>query len=197
MFEFIRQSATYAINHWRGKHSLARAIFINTLAPWAAIFATSRLLAIVNPVALSWVYLAYYWPAGILFIAAVSWHCVGIVRSAWLKRTWSQRNWRHAGIAVCTVFVTFTVLNEVYARRVAALFGHGGNDVYLYDATPDTDKDKFEIATLEEGEVSLTGVISDQSLSALEEVLSNSPNARTLKLYSGGGHVRPAMRMAA
>jgi hypothetical protein len=183
---------SYLANHWRGLLPLGVSFWVNGWLVAASVLAFQRLLddgAVVrNPRTAAQLYALTY----VLAVAGCIWVCVGAWRAA-TQHFVSGRKPVWAALAKLTIMLF--VLNQIGPAiwihlpkaRECLEFAAGSDPI-----------DSYQIVVSGNGEVvELHGGLRYGSANALRSVLKDSPNAKVLKIDSGGGRVGEGLKMMA
>jgi hypothetical protein len=176
----------FLIKHWRGQQSLARGFWLNGVLPLTvltgAIPVSQRVLpaAGVEPFALRVLLVSGL----ILFVG--SWAAVGIWRSAGTAaRNGGRKRWTVAakGVTLGGAIATMVVQGPLARDHLAILL-----------AIHSPGYAEFSVEPAGDGEIILTGALSDDSADAA--IVGLTGPRPVLRLDSHGGLIEPAMRLA-
>ena len=177
----------YILGHWRGEHSLARSILVNSWLVNLVFGAADMIVASRIPEDANNATLAAHIAIIIAYKSiVVTWQLVGVWRST--TRAISERG-HDFGLIVARLYVAIVAAITVYhltdlilvnSRLVEVMFGL------------DREISEFEIETLSDTEIALNGGISDSAAAVLEYELQTNEKIRILHLTSIGGYVSSA-----
>ncbi len=175
----------YLVDHWRGRHSLARSFWLNGLAAnlTAVLVLAVMALVIAGPARSSppamLAGLVFMWVVAVL---VTLWQVVGTWRAAAQQCRAGRALW---GRAAQLVLVALTI------QGVAALIDGGRQINHMAKLALGRDGLWTQVE-LDAGAIAISGFITFETPDRLDELLSQPDAPRLVRLDSPGGYVGPA-----
>lgn len=189
--DFFRGLRKYFLDHWRGKQSLARSVFINTFLPNILLsIADNQIVAQTTDDTSNSFWIIYLSASTFVYLVVAIWQATGIVRAA--------NRVRHDQGMDGAVGLAFLYAPVMFGYVLWTLFHLSVINFRIIEMEFNLDKDinEFEIEVLSESEVSFDGGITDQAVSALKQSLIANRDLEIIHLTSIGGYVEAAEKMA-
>ena len=170
---------TYLLNHWQGKHSLAKAFWINSLLIFSTFSLLSEQISAFNNPATIITYARLYLLLMIAFLVIFPWQIIGLARTL-LRYIKSRKQLILSFFVIVFLLWELAVLSLIIVKSPQKLM----ESVYISFSSYETGG--YELS-IEENTVLLSGKFTYGISKDFEQVLEENPQTKIILFDSPGG----------